>query len=75
MAGEASRANGAKGGRPRGSVRGKLPPEEYGARKQARKSLQERCQENELEHVAVLEMIAADPREPANARISAISVV
>ena len=75
MVGEASRANGAKGGRPRGSLRGTLPPEEYEARKKARKSLQELCQRREEEHVEVLEAIAENPEEPANARISPISLL
>ena len=75
MVGEASRSNGAKGGRPRGSLRGTLPPEEYEARKKARKGLQELCQRREEEHVGVLEAIAGNSEEPANARVSAISLL
>jgi hypothetical protein len=75
MVGEASRANGAKGGRPKETARGQLPPEEYEARKRARKSLQERCQQNELEFVETLEVIARDLTQPANARIGAIGMI
>lgn len=71
MVGEASRANGGKGGRPKGSLRGQLSSAAYEARKVARRSLQELCQEQEEAHVAVLQAIAGDSEEPANARISA----
>ena len=66
----ASRTNGAKGGRPKG--RGRLGPEVYEARKAARLSLRERCQQNELEFVETLEHIARHSLND-NARISAIS--
>jgi hypothetical protein len=67
---ETSRTNGAKGGRPKG----RLSATEYEIRKAARKSLRERCQENELKHVEELEWIAAHS-ENHSARISAIGML
>ena len=54
MVGNASRANGALGGRPRGTVKGNMSPQAYEARKLARKSLQERAQQDELELLEIL---------------------
>lgn len=68
---EACRANGKKGGRPKG----KISPAEISVRKVLAKTLQEACQANELKHVAVLEEIAADVKQPASARIGAISLL
>jgi hypothetical protein len=65
---EANRANGRKGGR----RKGKIPPQEADARKAVAKTLQERCQQNELQHAETLESIAGDATQPASARIAAI---
>src|ERR1700730_18444564 len=71
MPGESSKINGLKGGRPKGS----RSAAENAAIKRVRNSLQELCQRREEEHVAVLEAIAASPKEPANARIFPISLL
>jgi hypothetical protein len=77
MAGDVSRINGAKGGRPKGSrstSRQALGAAEYDVRKKARLSLQERCQQNELKYVDELERIAkSSPND--SSRIAAISLL
>jgi hypothetical protein len=60
------------GGRPRGTI--KTAAEKAAARR-ARPSLQEAAQRNELELLEILERIARDEKQPANARISAILAV
>jgi len=68
---EANRANGRRGGRPAG----KISREEADARKAVAKTLQQRCQENELEYVGILESIARNELAPAAARTGAISLL
>jgi len=67
----ANRANGRRGGRPAG----KISREEADARKAVAKTLQQRCQENELEYVGILESIARNELAPAAARTGAISLL
>lgn len=71
-----SRQNGKLGGRPKGASA--MHRSIFQARKaveQAKISLAERCQQHELEYVEVLEGIVSDVKQPANARISAISLI
>ena len=70
-AAEASRVNGAKGGRPKGAI----PREEIAARKAVALTLQERCQLNELRYIDALEEIAFDRKTAAAARTGAISLL
>ena len=61
MVGQASRSNGALGGRPRGTIK---TAAEKAAAKRARPSLQEAAQRNELELLEILERIARDEKQP-----------
>lgn len=74
MAGDASRTNGAKGGRPR-NPNGRLTQQAYDARKRARQSLQEQCQAEQEELFTRLRYLAYDPLVPPNVCMSAISLL
>jgi hypothetical protein len=74
MVGDASRFNGVKGGRPKGSLRGAMSPQMLGARKRARKTLQEMCLAAEEENVRKLLRIR-DHSENDSCRLTAIGML